>query len=194
MPIAYGTNTSELDFTGVVTNAEFESAISSSTTGLSRTGDNIYTLEADLRLKDGCDLSSFRDGIFELDTHDIHINDGSAAGEDAPVDVTWRNVSFIESGARETADRFIFKGDIKYRATAMKIARDENTKMTDTRMMSWKVEDAWYEEHRDPTETNDEWARYRCNIAAQCPETPWPYNSVVTWIYAPGSTSGCVRA
>ena len=182
MPIAYNTSATELEFTGVVTNAELESAISSSTTGIYRTSDNIYILEAILRLKDGCDLSDFRDVIFELDTHDIYINDSSAAGDTAPEGVTWRNVLFIESGARETADRFIFKGDIKYRATAMKIARDENTKMADTRMMSWKVEDAWYEEHRDPTETNDEWARYRCNIAAQCPETPWPYNSVVTWI------------
>ena len=60
--------------------------------------------------------------------------------------------------------------------TAMRIARDENVKMTDTKFLSWKVEDSWYEEHRDPSETGDEWAQFRCSIAAQCPEISFPHN------------------
>ena len=66
--------------------------------------------------------------------------------------------------------------------TAMKIAKDNN-KLTDIKHGSWKVNRAWYDERRDPSELNDEWAQYRCSIAAQCPEVFFPHNYPSTRAY-----------
>ena len=54
---------------------------------------------------------------------------------------------------------------------AMALAR-ARTNRGDVRHDSWKVEDGWYEKHR-VHDTN--WEQYRCQIAAQCPQVPWPY-------------------
>ena len=68
---------------------------------------------------------------------------------------------------------------------AMKGARFE-VPVVDTKLSSWKVEDAWYEAHRE-SETGDEWAPFRCSIAAQCPETPWPRKDLGHWVAADGN-------
>ena len=75
----------------------------------------------------------------------------------------------------------------QYCTTAMEFARDRNVKLTDTKFSSWKVEDAWYDANRDPLELNDENAQYRCSIAAQCPETPWPSDKETFVWYADGN-------
>ena len=54
---------------------------------------------------------------------------------------------------------------------AMALAR-ARTNRGDVRHDSWKVEDGWYEKHR-VHDTN--WEQFRCSIAAQCPQVPWPY-------------------
>ena len=58
----------------------------------------------------------------------------------------------------------------------MTIARGSNPR-ADTRFASWKVENAWYEEHRNHA-TGD---AYRCSIAAQCPKNPWPSHGQCVW-------------
>ena len=75
----------------------------------------------------------------------------------------------------------------QYCTTAMEFARDRNVKLTDIKFSSWKVENAWYDANRDPFELNDENAQYRCSIAAQCPETPWPSDKEASIWYADGN-------
>ena len=126
MAVAYNSGSSELWFTGAVTNAQIETAISNGVTGITRSSENVYILGANLRLRDACDLRGLENCIIDLKTHEIFINNGSATGDTAPVDVTWRNVLFIESGQRAVGDRHVFgnvdhgtasqRGDIKYRA------------------------------------------------------------------------------
>lgn len=72
--------------------------------------------------------------------------------------------------------------------SAMKGARFE-VPVVDTKLLSWKVEDAWYEAHRDPNELGDEWVQFRCSIAAQCPEKLWPTgtNQMQIWIPVDGN-------
>lgn len=71
-------------------------------------------------------------------------------------------------------------------SSAVKGAKDNN-KLTDIKSGSWKVEDAYYDARRDPNEMGDEWAQFRCNIIAQCPEKLWPNASVMVPIPADGN-------
>ena len=81
-------------------------------------------------------------------------------------------------------------------SSAIRGAKDNN-KLTDIKSGSWKVEDAWYEAHRDPSESHrdpngtgrrvDEWAQFRCSVVAQCPEKLWPHASVMVYIPADGN-------
>ena len=98
MPVSFISN--ELQLSGSVTNAEWHSAVGGG--GLSYNNHNIYQLEADIRLLSGCDLSGFGDVIIELNAHDFRVDSGV-------IDAIWRNVTFIESGPRIVADRFVFK-------------------------------------------------------------------------------------
>ena len=96
----------ELEFTGAVTNAEFYAQIA--TGEVSKAGE-VYTINDDIRIMAGCSLANFRNIIIQLNNHSIHIDEGAT-------DYTWRDILFIESGPRRVGERFVFPGDLKYRA------------------------------------------------------------------------------
>lgn len=94
MPISY--TSGELQFSGVVTNAEFKAA--TSTAGLSLTS-NIYKLEAPIRFLSGCDISSWKNFVIDVNAKKIIANSGV-------VDTTIQQMTLIDRKGRSVANRF----------------------------------------------------------------------------------------
>lgn len=90
----------ELVLSGTVTNAEFYSA--TSTAGLSRNSENMYALDADIRISSGADVSGLRNIIISLNTKEIYCEDD---------DIQFNQITFMENDGRSVADRIVFKPD-----------------------------------------------------------------------------------
>ncbi len=96
MPVTY--TSGELRLSGTVTNTEFFNA--TSTAGLTRNSENQYALTANMRIMSGADLSGLGNFILALNTFEIYSEHASPE---------LKQITFIESDGRTTADRVVFK-------------------------------------------------------------------------------------